>query len=262
MKVTLLLNLDTVRELHPVWVITLFFVPLVGGIVLYFYKTRHAKLWRKGIFPPKLKPNEDNFLEAYLALGAKLMIIDYHTSKGKIQFINQYFSRYFRFANYNFSDSLVFSFRHPIKSATVTDWLKKHLPTEGARSQVIYFLTGLGMVNGTLSSKEILFLKQINAELELSPSNLVRILSIYASYHQNKANSEENTATRKKEKGKYAHDILNIPVNADAATVKKAYRKLVKIHHPDNFANASLAQQKMAEEKFIEIQRAYEELIN
>ena len=94
-----LLNFEPVAELPNWLVILLFGVPFVGGLTLYIYKTRHARSWRKGIFPPTLKPTEDNYLEAYLALGAKLMLINYQESKEKIQFINHYFNRYFTKAN-------------------------------------------------------------------------------------------------------------------------------------------------------------------
>lgn len=260
MLTSLPLDLNTLGNTHPALVAITFFVPLVGGIILYFYKTRHVRLWRKGIFPPKLKPKESNFLEAYLALGAKMMIINYKTSKGKVKFINQYFGRYFKFANYNFSDSLVFSFKHPIQTKTVTSWMKKHIKSEGGRSQIIYFLAGIGMVDGNISRKEIQFLKTINTELELDNSNLTRILSIYASYYQKKEQQETSDIGPKE--NKYAIGILGIAKRASKAEIKKAYRKLAKIHHPDNFANDSMSQQKMAEEKFIEIQQAYESLIN
>ncbi len=258
MTTILPLDLNTIRNTHPLVVALAFFVPLVGGVILYFYKTRHVRLWRKGIFPPSLAPKEDNFLEAYLALGAKMMILDYHASKGKVKFINEYFRQYFKFANYNFSDSLVFSFKHPIQTHTVTNWLKIHLPTEGERSQVIYFLTGLGMVNGNISLKEVKFLKNITAEMGLEPSTFTKILSIYAAYYERK--EETNKEIPKTKKDKYAHAILGVQPNATQEEIKKAYRKLAKVHHPDNFVKASESHQKMAEEKFIEIQKAYESL--
>ncbi len=260
MLMTFPLDLNTVRETHPLVVILAFFVPFVGGILLFFYKTRHARLWRKGVFPPRLKPTEDNFLEAYLALGAKMMILDYHASKRKVRFINAYFSRYFKFANYNFSDSLVFSFRYPIKTETVTNWMKKHIPTEGGRSQIVYFLAGLGMVSGSLSQQELHFLKKINSELELDAKHLVHILSIYASYSKSKEERSKDQKKSVNQTKSYAYDILGLSSSADNLEIKKAYRQLVKIHHPDNFVNASPSQIKMAEEKFIEIQKAYDVL--
>lgn len=244
----------------PAWlVILLFAVPFVGGISLFVFKTRHARSWRKGFFPPKLKPTEDNFLEAYLSLAAKLILLDYKSSKNKTQFINHYFNRYFKFANYNFGDSLLFSLQYPIKIESVTSWLKEHLKDEGTRSQVIYFLTGLVLVNGQMNQRELQLLQTINSELELSSQNLTRIIAIYASYYKRKEEQEKVIETPKNKS--YAYEILDLKKGADQSEIKKAYRNLVKTHHPDVFVNASESQQKMAAEKFIEIQGAYEELV-
>ena len=252
------LNLNALPETDSWLVGLVFFLPIVLGLIYVIRRNKSVQLWKKGIFPPKSPPTEDNFLEAYLALGAKLMSYEYHASKGKIQFINQYFSRYFKFANYNFGDSLVFSFRYPIQTESVTTWMKKHIPSEGGRSQIIYFLTGLAMVSGTLTRQELLFLKKINHELELKDSHLTQILSIFAAYEQSR--KESQTQTKEKEVNKYDYEILGLAKGATKEEIKKAYRKLVKIHHPDNFATSSLSQQKLAQEKFIEIQRAYESL--
>ena len=52
--------------------------------------------------------------------------------------------------------------------------------------------------------------------------------------------------------------IIGVSEQATMLEIKKAYRSLVKLHHPDRFATESLAQQQIAEQKFIEIQKAYE----
>ncbi len=256
----MLLYFETAANL-PTWlVVVLFSVPFFGGLLLYIYKTRHARSWRKGIFPQSLKPTEDNFLEAYLALGAKLIQLNYLDAKGKTQFINQYFNRYFAFANYNFGDSLLFSLKYPIQTKTITDWMIIHRPDEGARSQVIYFLTGLALVAGDLNTAELNFLKKINNDLGLKPENLTRILAIYAAYRSHRKETAEkkvSSSTRKT----YAYDILGVRPDATPEEIKKAYRKLAKVHHPDNFATGTASQQKIAAEKFVEIQNAYESLI-
>jgi len=259
MMLFLLLNFEPVVDLPDWLVILLFGIPFVGGISLYIYKTRHARSWRKGIFPQTLKPTEDNYLEAYLALGAKLMLYNYQESKEKIQFINQYFHRYFPAATYNFGDSLLFSLKYPIKTETITDWMKMHLKDEGSRSQIIYFLTGLALINGNMNSAELNFLKKINADLELAPDNLTKIIAIYAAYSEHRKETKEQKSSPST---KYAHEILGVPKNATSEEIKKAYRKLVKLHHPDKFATGTESQQKMAAEKFVEIQNAYESLIS
>lgn len=261
MIVFLPLSFEPAAELPNWLVILLFGVPFIGGLSLYIYKTRHARSWRKGIFPQTLKPTEDNYLEAYLALGAKLILFNYQESKEKIQFINNYFNRYFTKANYNFGASLLFSLQYPIRTQTITDWMKLHLKDEGTRSQIIYFLTGLALINGKVSSSELNFLKQINRDLELDPDNLTKIIAIYAAYNEHRKQTEEKRSSSKK-KTSYAYEILGVQKDATQEEIKKAYRKLVKIHHPDNFATGTESQQKMAAEKFVEIQNAYESLLN
>lgn len=186
---TLTLSIEPVQN-FPAWVVAcFFFIPFLGGLLFYLYKTRHVRLWRKGVYPTKLKFTEDNLLEAYLALGSLLILLDYQQSKEKIRFINEYFNRYFRNATYSFGDSLLFSMRHPMQIDSVSLWLNNHLKTEGERSQVIYFLTGLGMLDGKISQRELQFLEIMNQKLGLPRANLERIISIFKNYHESKKSS-------------------------------------------------------------------------
>ena len=53
------------------------------------------------------------------------------------------------------------------------------------------------------------------------------------------------------------YDVLGISRSADKGTIKRAYRKLAKKYHPDT--NAGNAQ---AEEKFKEVQQAYQQIMD
>ena len=52
------------------------------------------------------------------------------------------------------------------------------------------------------------------------------------------------------------YEVLGVPENADDATVKKAYRELVKKYHPDNFKDNPLAD--LANEKLQAVNEAYD----
>lgn len=246
----------------PTWVVALLaFGPLVIGISIYFYFTRHRRLWKKGIYPPKLKFSEDNLLEAYLSLSARMLV----NTKGKrgiqVKFIDRYFNRYFPMANYDFGDSLVFSMKHPIQIPSVCAWLNSQLPKESERAQVLFFLAGIASLNGEIGSRERLFLERIRLELSISKAILEHIYSVYASFNAHFEERKTERPMRKTRRADLYRRILGIEVGANEIDLKKAYRKLAKMYHPDTIVNGTDAQKKMAEDKFLEIQNAYEFLL-
>lgn len=58
---------------------------------------------------------------------------------------------------------------------------------------------------------------------------------------------------------KNPYDILGVPQNAPEDEIKKAYRKLSRTYHPD--ANINNPNKAEAEEKFKEIQQAYQQIM-
>lgn len=56
------------------------------------------------------------------------------------------------------------------------------------------------------------------------------------------------------------YEVLGVPDGADEATVKHAYRELVKKYHPDKYVNNPLAD--LASEKLKEINKAYDMIMN
>lgn len=57
------------------------------------------------------------------------------------------------------------------------------------------------------------------------------------------------------------HEILGVPQDADPQKIRAAYRDLANQYHPDKVAHLGEEFQKMAEERFKEIQQAYDTLI-
>ncbi len=56
------------------------------------------------------------------------------------------------------------------------------------------------------------------------------------------------------------YNVLNISRNASQEDIKKAYRKLASQYHPDKVAHLGDEFKKLAEERFKEIQEAYQSL--
>ena len=55
------------------------------------------------------------------------------------------------------------------------------------------------------------------------------------------------------------YEVLGVPRTATNDEIKKAYRQLCKKYHPDSYVNNPLAD--MAEEKFKEVQAAYDQIM-
>lgn len=58
------------------------------------------------------------------------------------------------------------------------------------------------------------------------------------------------------------YEILGLPHDADQQQIRKAYRDLANQYHPDKVAHLGEEFQNMAEERFKEIQEAYDNLIH
>lgn len=58
------------------------------------------------------------------------------------------------------------------------------------------------------------------------------------------------------------HEILGVPQDADRQKIRAAYRDLANQYHPDKVAHLGEEFQKLAEERFKEIQQAYDTLIH
>lgn len=74
----------------------------------------------------------------------------------------------------------------------------------------------------------------------------------------------ENGSARDDRPGRFQnkspYDILQIEPNATAVEIRRAYRALANKYHPDKIAHLGPEFQALAEEKFKEIQQAYDVL--
>ncbi len=59
-----------------------------------------------------------------------------------------------------------------------------------------------------------------------------------------------------------AFDILGLRPDASQSEIRRAYRRLMKIHHPDRFMKSSPAEQERARRRTVEIRSAYEEALS
>ena len=111
------------------------------------------------------------------------------------------------------------------------------------RLQILHFLFGIANADGHVSDLEVQKLSEVASGMRL---RLPDFESIKAMFVKNTDN---------------AYKILEVAADASQDQIKNAYRKMVKKYHPDKLRGQDPAMIKGAEEKFREVQKAYETLM-
>lgn len=247
----------------------LFFLILISAVILYFshgYKKSESK-WKSGVFNGKQEFSEDALLQAYIRLGGLMLRLDTQDLKAKMVYMHRYFNQHFENSyTDDLTSALNASFHNPVQVRSVTPWLKANLRSISQRSQLVYFLAGLSAVDGSINHREKRFLKEVANELGITQKDFDSIMAMYTRFedafnNQQRQQRRAPSKSRSQYKREKAAKVLGVSVNASLDEIKKAYRSLAKVHHPDKFAGESESQQKIAEERFIQIQQAYELLL-
>ncbi|USD26782.1 TerB family tellurite resistance protein [Flagellimonas marinaquae] len=108
------------------------------------------------------------------------------------------------------------------------------------RLQLLHFLFGIAQSDGQVSKAEAQKLKEIARYLRVGQHDFESIMAMFI------------------KSADTAYKILEIEKTATDDEVKKAYRTMAKKYHPDRVVTENEAIRKGAEEKFKEVQKAYE----
>lgn len=236
-----------------------FSVMIIGIFILPFYLAFDLyknRKWKKGIFPSKLNFTDDNYLRAYICLSSNMMRRDNRDTSGKLRYAKHFFKKEFPNSKYDSTALLKFSLRHPIQLDTVCFWLNEHLSNEQEKLKIIHLLSSIAMLDGSLTKNELWLLRELIRILELDQSDLETILKIYIKENQGVQNNNFSLS-----KAEECFNILEIPLNSSLKEIKKAYRKLAMMNHPDKFVSVGEKELRLAQERFLKIQQAYEYLI-
>lgn len=251
------------------WVGPVIIISFFAWFVYYFILRQISKSKEKddpdlsvndGEFPITTRYSERNLHLAYIVLAARIMMQNRQAFKDKQGFLAKYFHHHFPNSELDFKQTLVDVFRSPVTVKSTAIWLNRHMETESEKLKVIHFLAGLAMVDGDIRREEKLVLTVIARECHIPTASIEEVIQMYNRYEEaeREQDKKEFLQNNIKSKSTLAFEILGLPKESDFETVKKKYRSLVKQYHPDRLIEASEEDRKIAEQKFIQIQKAYE----
>lgn len=129
--------------------------------------------------------------------------------------------------------------------------------TISEKIQLLHLFVGLAVADKYLTLSEENLLQKITREIGIPYRTLDSILAMYRFQREFQEKKERPKSTQKSALAE-AFKILEIDAAATAHEIKKAYKKLAVIHHPDKVAHLGEDIQKKAAEKFKIIAGAYD----
>ncbi len=176
-----------------------------------------------------------------LSLCSIVIKADGIVNKSEMDYVRQYFVQTYGKdkANAIFRTFNDINKKHEISAQRVCLYLNQRTRYE-VRLQLLHFLFGIAQADGLVSAEEIKTIEQIAGYLKITFRDLESIKAMFIKSADN------------------AYKILEIDKTATDSEIKKAYRNMAKKYHPDRVNTENDAIKKGAEEKFKEVQKAYE----
>jgi DnaJ like chaperone protein len=128
-----------------------------------------------------------------------------------------------------------------ISARQVCIQIREHI-SHASRLQLVHFLFGIGKADGFVTEKEVEEIRKIAGYLYINQHDFESIKAMFYDASDN------------------AYKILEIEKSVTDDAVKKAYRKMAKKYHPDKVQDLGPAHIKGAQEKFQNLQAAYEKI--
>lgn len=249
-------------------IILLILIGIFSPVILGFAKQRF-QLFSNGAqtedeivnsMPVSIRWSNKNMQIAYLYLAGWLLRKNASDSKDKIQFIKSYFVREFGEFHSENRAELVNAMKHNTNIRSVSNWILHYLKEGTERTKIIDFLFEIAKVDGQIIDREFVAIVR-----------LAELIGVRASYIEKKLKefndqkfrtyNESRVFDGAGEKRTKALLELQLTEGYTENQLKRAYRKMAKRYHPDAQKSQSLEDKRMTNEKFLQIQEAYEYLL-
>lgn len=197
-------------------------------------RTVFSDMTRKQVSPADFELN-------LLSLCSVVIKADGKVSQRELDYVRQYFVSTYGKEKAN---AIFRTFNDVIKNREISAqriclYLNQRTRYE-VRLQLLHFLFGIAQADGSVSGSEVSKISEIAGYLRVGRQDFESIKAMFV------------------QSGDNAYKILEIDKSATNDEIKKAYRTMAKKYHPDRVNTENEAIKKGAEEKFKEVQKAYE----
>lgn len=212
-----------------------------GSILDGFFGSNKGKT--STVFQDYTRPNVSpaDFELNLLSLCSIVIKADGQVSQSEMDYVRQYFVGTYgkEKANAIFRTFNEVNKKREISAQRICTFLVQRTRYE-VRLQLLHFLFGIAQSDGNIGNPEIQKIREIAGYLRISLNEFESIKAMFIKSADN------------------SYKILDVEKSASDAEIKKAYRNMAKKYHPDRVNTQDEAIKKGAEEKFKQVQAAYE----
>lgn len=129
--------------------------------------------------------------------------------------------------------------------------------------QMVNYLVKIVTIDGYLSTNEIKVLSHICKGIDLTAVQLRSILAMHSFITEEQHHNQQKQYQKQKEytpksRLRSSYLVLGISPSSSVSDIKKAYRKLVVLYHPDKTGHLSEQFQIESKDKFLKVNDAYD----
>ena len=183
-----------------------------------------------------------DFASALIVLSAAVMRADNRLLKSELDFIREFYTK--QFGSAAAAQHIGVLKELPQKEIPLREVCEqiRHFMEHPMRLQLLYYLFGIAKADGNVDKAEM------------------QIIETIANYLGLNAKDYESLKAMHYKDSESAYKILEIEPSAADDEVKKAHRKMAMKYHPDKVRGLGEQHEKSAQEKFIKVQDAYEQI--
>ncbi|MCG8575512.1 MAG: DnaJ domain-containing protein [Flavobacteriales bacterium] len=231
---------------------------LLGGIAFYLHGMVRSMIIQHAKEKRGFLATEQDYLHSILALAAVIIKSDRDIAEIEKRFVEQQILKGFSTEK---SKEHLFYLEQYLEQDIDHQAICKVIAEEftySSKYQLFYLLVRIATLDGLLRESEYRMLKELGIRCRFPKVGVDSILSMF---HFETEAEQRRARSKTKRSGtslRQAFLILGIDESANEKEIKKAYRQLAIIHHPDKVIHLGEEFQLAAKEKFQKILDAYE----
>jgi len=240
---------------------------MVIGLITWLILKRsksETPLQAEAEMPVHWRYSDRNVMLVYVYLSGWLARKSPGDATERNNFIQSYFKERFKGVVFDPTEEMQRALNYPVHVRSIAAWVNKRMRKPNERKQLMDYLIALACDRERTTQMQLVALMRFADLIGIQLAYVEQQINWYRERLNPEAEPDPmmDLLVNKPYKRRNALKALQLNDPITVADIKKAYRSLAKQYHPDALQSASETEKQQAQQRFREIQEAYEHLLN